>query len=981
MSKNFKIKFVIGVVFLSLCLFACRKPIVSNTVPVYLGMEVSKTYPVFENAIHESDSNTKRKLESPFENSSITIEAAIDKYFTIEDSEDIAFYTEKNINLYLIVQLYNPDKKSIAGFEIDELSFGTGDFIDVINSEYYIVTINSGDVEGIKEIEIKNIFYYGEGDLFGVEYDGKTKLKLGVKLTQTPVAIVTNKVETSTSFSLDVNITASLDLEENLYALKAVIFDGEQIVKVKDVNIKTNKLKFDKLLINNVYQYAVIAIYDKCDGSEITKMVLDKGDFITHFAFETNISKTTQNSLEFFTNIYDGNTGEISKVELYHGPKLVDKLEDIPSGTFYNLLPDSMYTFKVYYSYDLDDGYGKRENIYEFNAITYKDIEITGVSILNKEKFESTLTLEILVNIDNPNNVEISSMIINSEQVSNIHKITDDSLIIYFSPDFQGGLYTVNIESIIYYDNYDQIKIEVDSQYTDQIFYYEGLDVLSIYGDNDNYLDNFNQYYLYIELENDEGYEITSLKLVYTYNSYQYNVDEIQIISNDIIKVPWKGDLYVSSDNMVKEVEVAEIVYGIIGGKYYTRSYNERVNNYFYVVYDLKPIELKTSDELKKLQNGYIYEVKNDIDLIGIEWIPYDFYGVIRGNGYKIHNLSIVDGLQGYQESRMGLFCYFNGIIDNLHLSNIDYKSKKDNEIYAGGFASNITYLAIITNCSVTGIIELNSELDIYIGGITGSIYDIHYGKINNNSVNIKINVISGSSISAGGIVGRANYISIIGNTVSGSIVTSADSHQYVGGIAGAAIMVNTYNNDVSIDITTTSNNFATVGGVIGEFSFANCNYNIYRGNIVYYSSLEDNSNYVGSIVGVGNDSVINGNIFIGKINIYTIIKMEISPIATLSFRNDVESNIYGGVIEILSSNIIETDIIDSLVKEESNNKYTTLSKVVINEKDIAFGNDYLNMNDLNFKDYYVYELGWDSNLWDYDYLDVYSNIYPRLKQ
>ena len=53
--------------------------------------------------------------------------------------------------------------------------------------------------------------------------------------------------------------------------------------------------------------------------------------------------------------------------------------------------------------------------------------------------------------------------------------------------------------------------------------------------------------------------------------------------------------------------------------------------------------KIRTSDELISIKDApkgkYILE--EDIDLTGIDWVPFTFNGILEGNGHEISNLKV----------------------------------------------------------------------------------------------------------------------------------------------------------------------------------------------------------------------------------------------------------------------------------------------------------------------------------------------------
>ena len=93
------------------------------------------------------------------------------------------------------------------------------------------------------------------------------------------------------------------------------------------------------------------------------------------------------------------------------------------------------------------------------------------------------------------------------------------------------------------------------------------------------------------------------------------------------------------------------------------------------------------------------YILDNDIDMDGVSWTPFDFSGILEGNGYSIMNLTVdVAG-------EAGMFLGLNGAtIQNLNLTDIFIYGSN----WAGGIARAANG-ATIYRCTVTGDVESGS--------------------------------------------------------------------------------------------------------------------------------------------------------------------------------------------------------------------------------------------------------------------------------
>ena len=180
-------------------------------------------------------------------------------------------------------------------------------------------------------------------------------------------------------------------------------------------------------------------------------------------------------------------------------------------------------------------------------------------------------------------------------------------------------------------------------------------------------------------------------------------------------------------------------------------------------------IEIRNATDLQNMRANpaATYQLMNDIDLTGVTWNPFDFNGVLEGNGHSIKNLTLTK-----TSDYSGLFATINGgqvkdvIIDNFKVTG----GNNYTGTLAGRFVNGTTENVQVKNSTVKGT--------DYVGLLFGEIYE-----------------------------GSVNQISTLG-TVEG--------RYYVGGLSGK---INTYYNNANIqDVYTNGSVKGTdqVGGIVG---------------------------------------------------------------------------------------------------------------------------------------------------------------------
>lgn len=158
------------------------------------------------------------------------------------------------------------------------------------------------------------------------------------------------------------------------------------------------------------------------------------------------------------------------------------------------------------------------------------------------------------------------------------------------------------------------------------------------------------------------------------------------------------------------------------------------------------PYQIATAEQLDAIHDwptATYYVLVNDIDLSGIEWIPYNGYINFDGQGHTVSNLTIT-GTNINSRVNVGMF-------GGLKSYWSDY--------YAGTFQSRVSNLNLKdVNIDITGTDNYTTTL--YVGAIVGS-YDGFNDSvyIQNCTASGKINVQGGFRAWVGGLTGGGIYI------------------------------------------------------------------------------------------------------------------------------------------------------------------------------------------------------------------------------
>lgn len=212
-------------------------------------------------------------------------------------------------------------------------------------------------------------------------------------------------------------------------------------------------------------------------------------------------------------------------------------------------------------------------------------------------------------------------------------------------------------------------------------------------------------------------------------------------------------------------------------------------------------VEVRTVEDLMAMTEDPIghYRLMNDLDLAGVEWTPLDFRGKFDGNGFAIINLTLTkpgeemgisyDGNEkDYQTRFVGLFGILrNASVTNLKLLNVRACMDVDYPCFLGGIAGYCDNSSI-TDCTVTGTLELRACKDIYgVGGVAG------YG------------------------IGRIARCTVDMTLLTVDTDTSTLAEQFLGG-AFATGFIDTEDNHITIDGYVSEFGYVHSGGICGLY-------------------------------------------------------------------------------------------------------------------------------------------------------------------
>lgn len=210
------------------------------------------------------------------------------------------------------------------------------------------------------------------------------------------------------------------------------------------------------------------------------------------------------------------------------------------------------------------------------------------------------------------------------------------------------------------------------------------------------------------------------------------------------------------------------------------------------------------------------YLLGADLDMRGVDWVPFAFSGRFDGGGHTLYNLTLAqpgeetrityDGRhRGYHTVFAALFSSVSGTVQNLNLLNVKSDLSTDQPCFLAGIAG---YLAkgTIENCSVSGRLKITSTAkQCGAAGIVG----FGRGRIDGCAVDAEITMITISpehyceeylgGVLANGFadvenckVKLAGYTSVRGYVHNGGLVGLSDvnpeNKRYFGFVRGCTV-------------------------------------------------------------------------------------------------------------------------------------------------------------------------------------------------
>lgn len=607
-----------------------------------------------------------------------------------------------------------------------EVNYDINDVDDALDLES-IQLIHNGEV--IREFNTLNQKLFEEllsDNSYVVKVIFNKDLNNGSEQISRSIEVSTLQKETPT---VDIELTST---KTDVY-YSYNINDNDKISSVKSVDIYYQGTKVDKDPIDNVFtglysdsEYTVVVtlLCDYNDGKESKEVTYEEtirteSHQIPSMDIELTSTVDTINYDLIKNDIY--NLIKLNKINVYNEGNLVKEVTDFTSTKITGLESNTLYRVEVVYEYDLNDNNGKHISYVEKSYSTLAhDVLVVGYEVLNNGSPKTNEEISLNIKLENESKVELAYIVVNGEKKQISGGDMRNNIVIVMTAPKVSGLFSLKVEKMGYYLNGVEVEQKIESSNVIEIEIMSRLDVVSATTLNMSTLvSQYKEAGLMLIIDNPYGYIIES----YTINDQEHKV---LMIDNNHIYIPTYDVRYNQYLNIKK------VVYKDANGNDTTRNYDQYFNmNLTILESSASKVEIiSTPEDLMNIKSGHAYELANDIDMSGYNWMPSDFSGIIDGKGHTIKNLSMVYEYENAMLS-CGLFRTFEGVLNNVYFENL-YMSIDSESIY-----TQLLYGSgnpVIENVLVNGSLVLN-----YTGNCSlaipnnNSLYVVDYLNVNGN--------------------------------------------------------------------------------------------------------------------------------------------------------------------------------------------------------------------------------------------------------
>ena len=602
-------------------------------------------------------------------------------------------------------------------------------------------------------------------------------------------------------------------------------------------------------------------------------------------------------------------------------------------------------------------------------------VDVINCQIINTSAISEGETIYMQIALTNPDSVNVDSVVINGMTYNVISSSTATKLFveIVYDGQFAGGDTYLSIDKLnATFDGVDY-TVEPKATVADNVFINGKIEVLKIEFVNEafepiDWAFPSDTVYALITLDNPTGYTVDSVRIG---TGSFYNSTPTKIDNNKWYFLSHAGWNTLPLTSLSYHNEYIEKTITCSG-----------IDDFCYIVESETIKYISTPEDLKNMDDGYYYELTNDIDLSGIEWIAPPFSGIFDGKGYSIKNMSFVGDIEN-NSAHLGLFSIGSGIIQNLRIEeatfivNMTSDNSSSYNAYYGGLVAYAIGKLYIDNCEIGEYtsVSINNQTGgyTYAGGLVGQAYASSTVTIQNSTNSGSVSATGDNSACAGGFIGESTNVTITNSTNNGDVsaTSTGDTRACAGGLVGNtydAIIAKSHN---SGNVSAASGSFVCAGGLVGDTH-----------NTIIYTSK--NSGTVSSSGGRASAGGLIGLIWTDgsrEAAIYSSMNSGyVNATGDCTCAGGLMAYAYEATIcnSINIGSVNASDMGGLLAFVYYDQTITNSYSLVISD---GLNGEACTNDQLNSKEFYTETLGWSEDIWDFSELDVENGKYPKLKK
>ena len=394
---------------------------------------------------------------------------------------------------------------------------------------------------------------------------------------------------------------------------------------------------------------------------------------------------STSADMTFGLNIADKDSIlSLDKIVLLEGDTEVEQFSVGDGYSASGLKSGTLYTIKVEYSYDLNDGNGVQKKTVSVDYPTLAaSIAVEDIILLNTNVVKIGEELNMRIYFSNSSKIEMTDIYVNGIKVQVVGGDRTSSAIVKFVPDETGLIdFTVDKVEYLFFGTKVSQKIDSDVSVT-----------YPIYGDLQD---------VFYENVSASPYEYTGLGICFTFdNGENYVVYKIND-SDNFIKLA-NNSYFVPSD------AVSTVEYG-----YENYGHTTQVIGYSAVKHTVEGYTtVSTPEEFMAMTDGY-YVLTQDLDMRNVQFeTAVNFTGILDGGGHTVRGLTnVIDTSKSQYFNIFSSYWGDKGSVYDTKFTEL-YVSV-DNSRGSSPVAVSPLGDVILYNCAVSGDVLANNA--IYTG-------------------------------------------------------------------------------------------------------------------------------------------------------------------------------------------------------------------------------------------------------------------------